>query len=127
MPISSACVLISSRPKAVTITILGICCRRSLRLMMRLACSRSNPEPGSEMEGAACARLALSPDGALHHLDQALGDRESKPGAAILPRGRSVCLRECLEQRRALLGRHADTTVPHGEPHLHPVRQLLLQ
>src|SRR5271156_2700980 len=79
------------------------------------------------MEGAACARLALSPDGALHHLNQAFGDRKSKPGTAILSRCRSVCLRERLKQLGALLGCHADTTVADGEPHLHPVRSLLLQ
>ncbi len=83
---------------------------------------RSDPEPRSEMEGAAYARFALSPDGAVHHLNQAFGDRESKAGAAILSRRRSVRLRERLEQPGALLGCHADASVANGEPHLHPVR-----
>src|SRR5579863_5742012 len=71
----------------------------------------SNTEPSSEMEGTAHAGLALSPDRALHHLNQSLRDGESQPGTTILSGRRSVCLCECLEQPAALLLRHADATV----------------
>src|SRR5271169_6566378 len=89
--------------------------------------ARSDAEPGCEMEGAAYSRLTLSPNVALHHLDQALGDGESKPCATVFARGRSVGLRESLEQPGALLGSHTDATVADRELHLHAVRRLLLQ
>src|SRR5271154_1495773 len=79
------------------------------------------------MEGTAHARLALGPDRAVHHLNQSFGYRESKPGASVLSRRRSVRLRECLEQPGTLFGCHPDAAVADGEPQLYPLRQLLLE
>ena len=50
-----------------------------------------------EMKLASPSALALHPDLASHHRDQAHGDAESKPRSSVLAGGRIVSLGECLE------------------------------
>jgi CheY-like chemotaxis protein len=54
-----------------------------------------------EPERGAAAFAGIEADAPLHHLDQALGDRESQAGAAFLARGGGIRLREAAEDARA--------------------------
>jgi hypothetical protein len=65
-------------------------------------------------EGRTAAGHALDPDLPTHQLGEPLADGQPEPGAAVLARGRSVDLRERLEQLRQVLGRDADAGVAHG-------------
>ena len=64
---------------------------------------RVSLEARGEVERAADADLALDPDRAAHQRHELGGDRQAEPGAAELPRGRGVGLRERLEDRRRCL------------------------
>ena len=55
---------------------------------------RRPTEAHREVERAPLPDGALDPDPAAHQLDQARGDRQPEPGAAVLARGRAVGLRE---------------------------------
>ena len=68
-----------------------------------------------EDEARAVAGRALDPDRAAHQLDDALGDREAEPGAAVATRCRAVGLGEFLEQPLDLFGRHADARIANRE------------
>ena len=61
------------------------------------------------------ALLALRPHRSVHQLDDALGDREAEPGAAVAARGRRVDLAERLEQPVHPILRDADAGVADGE------------
>ena len=57
--------------------------------------------------------LELDPDSSAVHLDDALGDRKPKPGAALLAGDRIVGLLELLEQLGLIGGRNAGAGVAH--------------
>ena len=69
-----------------------------------------------EEERRADARLALHLQLAAEQADELAADRQPQPGPAVLPRSRGVGLGERLEHAAALLRRHADAGVLHGEP-----------
>src|SRR5712664_2617125 len=66
---------------------------------MRLS-GRSGMARQLEPKRGAAALAVLEADAALHHLDQALADREPEAGAAFLPRGGGVRLVEAPEDPR---------------------------
>src|SRR3954471_18242095 len=78
------------------------------------------------MEASTYAGLTVSPDFAIHHLDQAFGNGEAEPGTAVLSRGRCVGLRKRLKQPSTLLGCHAYPSVTDREFELHAICELLL-
>ena len=61
-------------------------------------------------------RLGFDPDPAAMHLDDALGDRQPEPGAALLLRGRAVGLLELLEDLALIGGGDARPGVAHRRP-----------
>src|SRR5258706_2847536 len=67
------------------------------------------------MEDAALARFTLDPDFATHHLDQLRGNGETESRAAVLARGRTVGLREGVEDDALFVRGNADTRVPYGK------------
>ena len=75
-------------------------------------------EADAELEQAALARPALDADAAIHHLDQALRDREPQPGTAVLPGGRGIGLGERTEHLVALFRGDADAGIAHRDRHL---------
>ena len=68
--------------------------------------------------GPVPAALALDADHAAHQLHQALRDRESEPGAAVLAGRAAVALREFLEDDALLDGRDADARIDDLEAHV---------
>src|SRR5205814_4402348 len=66
-------------------------------------------------EGRSATRYARHRDIAAHQPAEPAADGEAEPGAAELPRGRRVRLRELLEQPAKLFLGHADTCIGDGE------------
>ena len=64
------------------------------------------------------ARYAFDADLAAEKLGELLANCEAKPGPAIFPRYRFVCLGEFCEQFRLRFRRDADACVGHGEAKL---------
>src|SRR4051812_23543347 len=79
---------------------------------MRLS-GRSGMAGKLEPEGGAAAVAVVEADVALHHLDQALADREPEPGAAFLARGSRVGLGKAREDAAAEIIRDARPAVVH--------------
>src|SRR5260370_10673797 len=73
------------------------------------------PEASREEEFAAGVQLALHPDAAAHHVHQPRTDRQTKTSAAMLARGGSVGLTECIEDEALILGRNSDPGIAHRE------------
>src|SRR5262245_30977668 len=73
-----------------------------------------------EPERGAAAGAVVEADAALHQLDQPLADREAEPGAALLPGGGGVGLREAAEDAAAELLRDAAAAVVHPDAHAGP-------
>src|ERR1700739_3920546 len=84
-------------------------------------------EPRSKAKGAPTAVLAFHPDGAFHHLYQALRDRKAETGATVFSGCRRIGLAKGLEETRALLRRHADAAVANFKLQLDPIREPLLK
>ncbi len=70
-------------------------------------------ERGGEVERAADVGRAVHPDAAAHHPHERRGDRQAEAGAAEFARRRSIGLAERLEDRRLLVGGHADAGIGH--------------
>ncbi len=68
-----------------------------------------------EPEGRAGAGLRVDSDRAVHHLAQAVADRQAETRTAIPARGRSVGLGEGLEEPGLLPRRQADARIDHVE------------
>src|SRR5690606_21148614 len=68
-----------------------------------------------EMESAALADFALDPHPAAHHLDEAVRDRETEAGAAVLTGRGSIRLRERIEDEIELVGRDPDSRIRERE------------
>ena len=66
-------------------------------------------------EGGAGSRHARHADAAAHLVDQALGDGEPEPGAAMPPRRTLLGLLELGEDAVDGVGRHARSGIAHGE------------
>ena len=88
----------------------------------RLASIRVGPlqvsrgiKAGREMEAASLSGLAVHPQLAVHQLDQARGDGQAESGPSELAGGRSVGLRESLEDQRLFVLGDADAGVPNVE------------
>ncbi len=77
---------------------------------------RADAQARREPERAALPVHAVHADVAAHGLCQVLADRQAEAGAAVLARGRLVCLLEAREQAAGLLGRQPDAAVGDGEP-----------
>ena len=69
-----------------------------------------------EEERRPGVRLAIDLQFAAHQMHQLTADRQPQPGPSIPPRRRGVGLGERVEHSFALLGRHPDSGVLHGEP-----------
>ena len=70
-----------------------------------------------EHERASLADLAVAPDPAAVHLDEALRQREPETGPFVLP-GTGVGLLELLEDPVEILGGDARAGIGDGDPHL---------
>ena len=79
-----------------------------------------------EPEGAALPGGAVHADLAAHQGHELFGDRESEPGAAVAPRGRTVGLSEGLEDRLLRVGFDPDSRVAHLEAQLDRVRGVVV-
>src|SRR4051812_45732411 len=75
------------------------------------------PRGQREDERASVADLAVAPDPAAVHLDEALRKREPEAGALLLP-GTGLRLLKLLEDAVEILGGDARPGVGHGNPHL---------
>ena len=74
-------------------------------------------EAAGEREGRAGAGRGFDADAAAHHFHQLLADGEAQARAAVLARGRSVGLRELVEDAGLRFGADADAGVADLEAH----------
>ena len=88
-------------------------------LVARVAMGGRDPDLGGEGERRASARRAFNRQIAPHQPGQSPADRQSQPCPPKLPTGRTVGLRERLEQPALLLGRHANARIADGELQQH--------
>jgi len=88
-------------------------CRRVLggTCGRRQAGRRHYPEPGGKVKGRSFAGSAFDPDPPAHPFNQLRGNGQSQPGAAVVPRGRTVHLGKRLEDHRLLFRWNADPRV----------------
>src|SRR5277367_2462858 len=108
------CVAAVTRRRAAPIAlgdpISGACCRGALR---KIAAARGGGERQIERHGGARAALGFHLDAAAMQLDEALDQRQAKPGAG-LPRLRVAAL-ELLEDAGLLLARDAGAVIGDDE------------